>query len=106
MNINEITVQSLNQLREKNEPFVLLDVRESYEIEKASIDPHLHISMNTLPNRLNDLNKDDIIYVICHTGTRSWCVTRFLQEAGYNAHNIRGGIHAWSIEIDPTVPTY
>ena len=106
MNIKEISVHTLKELTTKRKNFVLLDIRESHEINKASIEPHLHIAMNTLPRRLSEVNKDEPIYVLCHTGTRSWYATRFLQDAGFDASNIQGGIHAWSIEIDPSVPTY
>ncbi len=106
MNIKEISVQTLKKHMDHKARFVLLDVRESYELEKAHISPNVHMPMNLIPNKMSELQKDIPIYVICHTGTRSWYVTRFLQEAGFNVSNIKGGIHAWSLEIDPSTPTY
>lgn len=87
--------------------FVLLDVREPNEVAHSAIQPSLHIPMRMVPQRLNELDPAQPVVVICHTGTRSAEVCRFLDQYEFrDAINLTGGIDAWSREIDPGVPTY
>lgn len=88
----------------------LLDVREPWEIETARIDGALTIPMNDVPDRLDELRSacagKDLV-VMCHSGQRSNVITGFLKQAGFEAvFNLDGGIHAWSLQVDPSVPTY
>ncbi len=86
---------------------VLLDVREPWEIEFASIDGSLNIPMNQVPERLNELPKDSHLVVMCHHGGRSQSVAQFLAHNGFvQLSNLVGGIHAWSTEIDSNIATY
>jgi rhodanese-related sulfurtransferase len=90
---------------------VVLDVREPWEVQTACVTAQgfelLTIPMNTVPMRLQDLNRDQPIACLCHHGGRSMQVAAFLAQQGF-AHvaNIAGGIHAWSSQLDHTVPTY
>jgi rhodanese-related sulfurtransferase len=90
---------------------VVLDVREPWEVQTACVSAQgfelLAIPMNTVPMRLQDLNRDQPIACLCHHGGRSMQVAAFLAQQGF-AHvaNIAGGIHAWSSQLDHTVPTY
>jgi rhodanese-related sulfurtransferase len=104
--VKEIRTPELKSKFDNGDSFVLLDVRESFEIEKAAIHPHMHIPMSLVPIRMNELDKIDPIFIICHTGARSWHATRFLENKGFNVCNILGGIHAWALEVDPNVPIY
>ena len=102
-----ITVQRLDAMRKSGEEHTLLDVRENEELAIASIDGALHIPMNLLPEKLSQLPKDRPLVVMCHIGGRSAQVQAWLLSNGYvNAVNLEGGISAWSLEIDPTVPSY
>ena len=89
---------------------VLLDVRESWEVQTASVQPaHLdfvHMPMQTIPARLHELDRQRPIACLCHHGGRSLQVARFLAEHGFEVVNVAGGIHAWSAQVDPSVPTY
>jgi rhodanese-related sulfurtransferase len=90
---------------------VVLDVREPWEVQTACVTAQgfelLTIPMNTLPVRLQDLNRDQPIACLCHHGGRSMQVAAFLAHQGFSrVANIAGGIHAWSSQIDRTVPTY
>jgi rhodanese-related sulfurtransferase len=90
---------------------VVLDVREPWEVQLASVRPDgfalLTIPMSTLPARLRELAKDQPIACLCHHGGRSAQVAFFLKNQGFeHVVNISGGIHVWSDEVDPTVPRY
>jgi len=86
---------------------VLLDVREQFEIEMAALPAAVHIPMREIPARLTELNRDTPLVVMCHSGGRSRRVAEFLLGNGFlQVFNLRGGIDAWSTEIDPHVPRY
>jgi rhodanese-related sulfurtransferase len=85
----------------------LLDVREPEERAAAAITPSIHIPMYEVAGRLNELPKDREIVVYCHSGARSMMVAGFLSGRGFDrVSNLTGGIDAWSVEVDPTVPRY
>ena len=82
---------------------LLLDIREHYEWNQVRIPgsaerPVLHIPMNDIPSRLGDLPKEKPIIVFCAHGSRSYSVTAWLNEQGYNARNLAGGITQWSLQ--------
>jgi rhodanese-related sulfurtransferase len=105
----EIGVQAVAALRAEGEPFLFLDCREPDEHAIARIEGALLIPMQTLPERLADLepHRGSRIVVHCHHGVRSLRVARFLRERGFaQAQSMAGGIEAWSLEIDPATPRY
>jgi rhodanese-related sulfurtransferase len=84
----------------------LLDVREPWEVGVASIGG-LNIPMGDIPSRIQELDPDEHIIVLCHLGVRSLNVTAWLRQQGYErAQSIRGGIDRWSREVDASVPHY
>jgi rhodanese-related sulfurtransferase len=86
---------------------VLLDVREDEERAVASIEPSLHIPMNTVPDHLVELPRDRRIVVYCHHGGRSYAVAGYLETEGFkDVTNLTGGIDEWSRLVDPKVPRY
>jgi rhodanese-related sulfurtransferase len=102
--IPEISVQELQALREADADFMILDVRDAWEYKERNLGGHL-IPLKELPNRLNELDKDKQIIVHCQMGGRSSRATAFLMEQGFkNVFNLRGGIQAWAMEIDPNMP--
>lgn len=103
-------VDWLVSVSDQGEP-VVLDVREPFELQMASIKADgfklLTMPMNTIPPRLTELDPEQPIAVLCHHGVRSMQVATFLQSRGFeHVANIAGGISAWSAELDPTVPRY
>ena len=62
--------------------------------------------MMSIPHQLDLFNKDEPVYIFCHSGVRSAQACLYLEQQGFNSVNIIGGIHAWSLEIDPDVPIY
>jgi rhodanese-related sulfurtransferase len=90
---------------------LLLDVREAWEVQLARIDMKgvkaLHIPMNQVPQRLDELAALQPIVCICHHGARSAQVVAFLQRQGQaQVYNLAGGVDAWSTQVDRAVPRY
>ncbi len=89
---------------------VLLDVREGWELQTASATAPeldlLHMPMQTIPARLDELDRTRPIACLCHHGGRSMQVAHFLAGHGYEVVNIAGGIHAWSAQVDSLIPIY
>jgi len=86
----------------------LVDVREPWEFATAHIDSSTLIPMGDIPSRAHhELDPDEHMVVLCHHGQRSLNVTAWLRNQGFeNAQSLRGGIDAWSVEVDPKVPRY
>lgn len=85
----------------------LLDVREPHELATVAIAGALCIPMREIPARLGEMPVDRQVLVLCHHGVRSGHVTRFLRANGFpHATNVAGGIEAWALEVDPSLPRY
>ena len=105
--VPEIDVRALQARMASDLPFILLDVREPFEVELARIDGADLISLGQLPARFHELDREKEIFVFCHSGVRSAQAAEFLRSAGFpKVANVAGGIDAWSQEIDPDVPRY
>ena len=100
-----ITVRELKDRLDKGDQVFLLDVREPHEFSMAKIEGSTLIPLGTLPNSLNQLDPADEIVALCHKGMRSADAVGFLLQQGFsNVKNLVGGIDAWSVEIDHSVP--
>jgi adenylyltransferase/sulfurtransferase len=101
---SEIPTVSVRELKEKldaHENFQLIDVREPIEYEMANIDRAKLIPLGDLPNHLNELDRQQLTIVHCHSGQRSAAAVRLMREAGFeNVFNLEGGIAKWSDEIE------
>lgn len=105
--MKELSVEELAEWRASGRNFILLDVREPYEVATASLPEALHIPMREVPARLNELETGADIAVLCHHGGRSEHVARFLHARGFeHAHNVEGGIEAYAVRVDSTIPRY
>ena len=106
--VPEITVQELKALMDAGQTPFILDVREEQEYAIAHLDGTL-IPLRQLPDRIGELedHKDALIVVHCRSGPRSTQAVQYLRSLGFeHATNLRGGVLAWSREIDPSMPTY
>ena len=105
--IHTLSPAQLQQWQQQGRRFTLLDVREDDEVAYAALSGHVHIPMNRIPLRHNELADDMPIVVYCHHGIRSHQVALFLQHAGFDdVYNLQGGNDAWSQHIDPSLPRY
>ena len=106
MAVAEITPTEFVERRTRGESLTLLDVREEWELGVASVPDVVHIPMGEVADRLGELDRSREVVVLCRSGRRSLQVANFLQQNGFQAVNLAGGILAWSRELDATIPTY
>ncbi|HXX20013.1 MAG TPA: molybdopterin-synthase adenylyltransferase MoeB [Candidatus Acidoferrum sp.] len=105
-NIPEISPKDLKARLDRGEDLYILDVREPHEYQICSLHGHL-IPLGELPRRVHELDSSKEIVAHCRSGKRSADAVQFLQKAGFRKiWNLKGGILAWSDEVDPTIPKY
>lgn len=104
--IKEVSVKELKECININKDFQLIDVREPHEKEIADIGGEL-IPLATIPGSLERI-KDKPVVVYCRSGKRSAEATQYIQQNlnRSDIYNLKGGILAWSDEIDPQVKKY
>ena len=102
-----ITVRELKDRLDKGDDIFILDVREPHEYSLAKIEGSVLIPLGTIPTSLDKLDPNREIVAMCHKGMRSADAMGFLLQQGFsNVKNLVGGIDAWSVEIDASVPRY
>jgi len=88
---------------------IKIDVREGAELEFGVMDGAIHIPVQSVPGRLNDLEsyKEETIVLLCRSGRRSDQVGGFLEEMGFkDVINLDGGMNAWAAEVDTSMTVY
>ncbi len=106
--VPSITPLELAAEMKSEEPPVLVDVREPFELDISKFEwPHKLMPMNEVAARLHELSTADNLVITCRTGARSAQATQFLQSIGYTkVRNLLGGINAFAQEVDPSIPVY
>lgn len=95
--MNSITVEDLNKNKDE---YALIDVRENHERTAGNIGGE-HIPMGTLPDKVNEIPKDQKVVIYCRSGGRSGNAVQFLEGQGYdNLYNLEGGMLAWKERVD------
>ena len=103
----EITPEEVKSKLESGADFTLLDCREPWEYQTARIERTLNIPMGEIPARVQELDAEEHIVVLCHHGLRSMNVTAWLRQQGFEkVQSMAGGIDRWSRTVDPKVPIY
>jgi adenylyltransferase/sulfurtransferase len=106
-NAIEITPAELRAASARNPNLVLLDVREPFEWEIARIEGARLIPLGELPGRMRELDGHAQIVTYCHVGSRSRHAAEILKAAGFaSVRSLKGGIDAWSSEVDSRVARY
>lgn len=104
--VPEITPKQLKQRLDRGDDLYILDVREPHEYQICNLNGHL-IPLGELPKRVSELDSSREIVAHCRSGKRSAEAVEFLTKAGFRKiWNLKGGILAWSDEVDPSVPKY
>jgi len=101
-----VDVRTVKTWLDKREDFSFIDVRTPQELAIARI-PQAEPLDYDAPDKYMSLPKDRKIVFSCHTGVRSLDVAAYFAGHGFtNVQSMRGGIEAWSTEVDPTIPRY
>lgn len=101
-----MTVHELKAKLDANEPVQIIDIREEYELQLATIGG-LHLPLGSVLSNLDKINKDIPVVLHCRTGERGRKMVAYLSNMGYNnLHNLEGGINAWAENIDHSIKTY
>jgi adenylyltransferase/sulfurtransferase len=105
---DEVTVQEMKKaLDDPALGIRVIDVREPDEVQIARVSGVTVFPLNLLPQRFTELDPNQQIYIHCKSGIRSMKALRFLREQGFkHVKSVKGGILAWSDQIDPSVPRY
>lgn len=107
MAIKQISAVALQERLANDETLFLLDVRQPQEFEYAHIAGSVLIPLSLIPLKLNELDPEQEIIVICHHGIRSQQAAHYLEEHGFkNIVNLKGGIAAWASDCDLSMPRY
>ncbi|CAG1770168.1 thiosulfate sulfurtransferase [uncultured bacterium] len=107
MSIKQLSVIELKTKLEQHDPLLLLDVREPPEFHYAHIPNSVLIPMGNIAQQIDELDKQQTMVVICHHGFRSQQVALFLDSMGFNnVLNLQGGVDAWAVYCDNTMPRY
>ena len=106
--IPEITATELKRRLDSGEDIQIIDVREAHEVAIANIPGATHIPLGQVLNRMSEIEPDRETVVHCKMGGRSTKAIEALKRSGFtgNLLNLKGGITAWSNEVDPSVPKY
>jgi len=94
--MKEITAEQLQERIENGEKLHLIDVREADEVAEGIIPGAVHIPLGEVPERVNELDQSKSYIIICRSGGRSGNATAFLEEQGYDATNMVGGMLDWA----------
>ena len=105
--MDEISPQDLKARLDTSDRPVLLDVREDWETKLCRLDNALHIPIEELELRSEELDQADEIVVYCHHGVRSAAVADYLRRLGYTrVRNLAGGLDAWAATVDRSMRRY
>ncbi len=102
----EIMPEVLQELLREHLDFVLLDVRESWELERARFETCLHIPLGTLEQCAADIPETNLIVTVCHHGVRSMRAACYLKSMGKHVLSLKGGIDRYARCIDTKIPVY
>ena len=105
--MNQIPPQELKARIDRHDPIVLLDVRQEWETKLCRLENAVHIPIEEIEHRTDELNPEDEIIVYCHVGQRSAAVAHYLGQLGFKSvKNLAGGLNYWAATVDPGMRRY
>jgi rhodanese-related sulfurtransferase len=105
--MQDITPRDLQARLDRNERPLLLDVRQDWETRLCRLENALHIPIEEIELRVDELDPSDEIVVYCHQGVRSAAVAEYLRSVGFtDVKNLAGGLDAWARTVEPTMRRY
>jgi len=103
----DISVEELHNKLNNGDNITIVDVRETFELQISRLENAVHIPVNEIPSRLNELESADELVILCRTGIRSAQICQFLVNQNFkNVKNVIGGINDWGRKIDPSQKLY
>jgi rhodanese-related sulfurtransferase len=103
----EIAPPELSARLARNDPPLLLDVRQDWETKLCRLPNSIHIPIEEIEFRVEELDRNSEIVVYCHQGVRSAAVAEYLRQLGFaNVKNLAGGLDSWARTVDPTMRRY
>ena len=97
--IREITTNELQEKLEQNETLNIIDVREDEEVAQGMIPTAKHIPLQQIPEAIKDLDENQEYIMVCRSGGRSMNAALFMNQHGYKAINMSGGMLDWNGEV-------
>lgn len=97
--MKEITANEVQQLIDQGKELNLIDVREVDEVQAGHIPDVMHIPLGLLEFRLHELNKNESYIMVCRSGARSSRANQLLEDKGFDASNMAGGMLAWEGKV-------
>jgi sulfur-carrier protein adenylyltransferase/sulfurtransferase len=105
--ISELSPREVDRRRREAKPPLVLDVRDAWELAIASLPDTVNIPMAEVPARINELDREAEVIVMCRSGGRSRQVANYLAAQGFpRVYNLEGGILAWGRDLDPALSSY
>ena len=105
--MTEITPHALKARLDRHEPPLLLDVRQDWETRLCRLPNAVHIPIEEIELRVEELGRDDDIVVYCHQCVRSAAVAEYLRSLGFaKVQNLAGGLDSWARTVDPGMRRY
>jgi rhodanese-related sulfurtransferase len=105
--MDEITPQDLKRRLDAPGAPMLLDVRQDWETKLCRLPNAVHIPIEEIEMRTDELDPDSEIVVYCHAGVRSAAVADYLRQLGFKSvRNLAGGLDAWAQRVEPSMRRY
>jgi rhodanese-related sulfurtransferase len=105
--LDEITPRELKARLDRHEAPVLLDVRQDWETRLCRLENSIHIPIEEIELRTDELDPGEELVVYCHQGVRSAAVAEYLRQLGFRSvKNLAGGLDSWARTVDPAMRRY
>ena len=105
--MTEVSAQELKSRLDAGKPPILLDVRQNWETKLCRLENAVHIPIEEIELRTEELDPKSEIVVYCHKGVRSAAVAEYLTSLGFaDVKNLAGGLDFWAGTVDPTMRRY
>ena len=105
--MDQVTPQELKARLDHGRPPILLDVRQDWETKLCRLENAIHIPIEEIELRTDELSKESEIVVYCHQGVRSAAVAEYLRGLGFaDVKNLAGGLDFWARTVDPSMRRY
>ncbi|WP_138417371.1 rhodanese-like domain-containing protein [Aquibacillus sediminis] len=98
--MKEISANELAKKVKAGEKLSIIDVREDEEVAQGKIPGAKHIPLGQIPERLDEIDKDEHHFMVCRSGGRSGNACAFLTDKGYDVTNMQGGMLDWEDEVE------